>query len=892
MLSFTPARVVQAGPETAPPAGLSVNDWAQIEELLASALPSQQAYLKASNTGASDEFGYSVANSGDTVVVGAYNEDSSATGVNGDQNDNSAVNSGAVYVFTRSGTTWSQEAYLKASNAEAGDNFGFSVAIFGDTVIVGAYGEDSASPIVNGDQNDNSTPNSGAAYVFVRSGTTWSQQAYLKSATILRADMFGYSVAISGDTVVVGAYGEDSKSTGVNSTFTKKASLSGAAYVFTRDGITWSQQAYLKASNTELGDYFGWSVAVSGDTVVVGAFGEDSHAVGVDGDQTDNSAGSSGAAYIFTRSGTTWSQEAYLKASNTGASDYFGFSAAIAGDTVVIGAEYEDSHATSVNGDENDDSVIDSGAAYVFTRDGTTWSQQAYLKASNTGASDQFGFSVAVTGDTVVVGAPYEDSHASGVNGDQTDNSADSSGAAYVFTRDGTTWSQQAYIKASNTEASDYFGFQVASGDTVIVAAPYEDGNASGVNGDQNNNLMSGSGAAYVFTVPPTPDAFTKSSPTDGLTDQPINLTLNWNSATGATSYAYCYYITEPSDCDDPWTLTTTNTSVALSGLTANTTYHWQVRAVNSDGATDADSGTWWTFTTVSNSPGAFDKIDPANGAANQSLSPTLSWTSATGATSYEYCIYKTGDPVCADDAWTENGTATTKALTLLPATIYYWHVRAVNADGTTYSNGTETAFWSFTTQPQLSVYSTASQDGWILESTATSNTGGTLNSTATTFNLGDDTADKQYRAILSFDTIDLPDTAVITGVTLKIRVSGALVGNNSPFTWGNGLRVDVCKNMFGTTAALQLTDFNFNNAANCQLLAGRFGNTPTSDWYSADIANTAWSKVNKTGLTQFRLRFYKDDNDYGAADYWRFFSGDHATASLRPTLLIEYYIP
>jgi hypothetical protein len=329
-----------------------------------------------------------------------------------------------------------------------------------------------------------------------------------------------------------------------------------------------------------------------------------------------------------------------------------------------------------------------------------------------------------------------------------------------------------------------------------------------------------------------------------------------------------------------------------LSGLTANTTYHWQVRAVNSGGATDADSGTWWMFTTASNSPGAFDKIDPANGAANQSLSPTLSWTSATGATSYEYCLYKTGDPVCADDAWTDNGTATTKALTLLPATIYYWHVRAVNADGATYSNGTETAFWSFTTQPQLSVYSTASQDGWILESTATSNTGGTLNSTATTFNLGDDTADKQYRAILSFDTIDLPDTAVITGVTLKIRVSGALVGNNSPFTWGNGLRVDVCKNMFGTTAALELTDFNFNNAANCRLLVGTFGKTPTLDWYSANIANTAWSKVNKTGLTQFRLRFYKDDNDLGTADYWRFFSGDHATASLRPTLLIEYYIP
>ncbi len=314
------ARAMQTSPEAGVPAGLSAGDWSQIQSLLHASLPSQQAYLKASNSGASDEFGYSVAVSGDTVVVGAYNEDGGATGVNGDQNDNSAINSGAAYVFTRSGTTWSQEAYLKASNAEAGDSFGFSVAISGDTLVVGAFGEDSNSPIVNGDQNDNSTPYSGAAYVFTRDGTTWSQQAYLKSATILRADFFGYSVAISGDTIVVGAYGEDSISTGVNSTFTRRASLSGAAYVFTRDGTTWSQQAYLKASNTELGDYFGWSVAISGDTVIVGAFGEDSHAAGVNGDQLDNSAINSGAAYVFTRDGTTWSQQAYLKASNSGAS--------------------------------------------------------------------------------------------------------------------------------------------------------------------------------------------------------------------------------------------------------------------------------------------------------------------------------------------------------------------------------------------------------------------------------------------------------------------------------------------------------------------------------------------------------------------------------------------
>jgi hypothetical protein len=195
-----------------------------------------------------------------------------------------------------------------------------------------------------------------------------------------------------------------------------------------------AQQAYLKASNTDDGDVFGFSVAVSGDTVVVGAPYEDSNATGVNGVQTDNSATDSGAAYVFVRGGTTWTQQAYLKASNTGASDLFGNSVAVSGDTVVVGASHEDSNATGVNGDQTNNSATDSGAAYVFVRGGTTWTQQAYLKASNTGASDLFGYSVAVSGDTVVVGAYGEASNATGVNGDQTNNSASFSGAAYVFT--------------------------------------------------------------------------------------------------------------------------------------------------------------------------------------------------------------------------------------------------------------------------------------------------------------------------------------------------------------------------------------------------------------------------------------------------------------------------
>ncbi|WP_295442306.1 FG-GAP repeat protein [uncultured Thiodictyon sp.] len=299
----------------------------------------QQAYLKASNTQAFDHFGWSVAVAGDTVVVGAKYESSNATGVNGNQADNSAVYAGAAYVFVRSGTTWTQQAYLKASNAEASDDFGWSVAVAGDTVVVGAPFESSGVTGVDGNQADNSAAGAGAAYVFVRSGTTWAQQAYLKASNTEANDTFGWAVAVSGDTVVVGAGRESSNATGVDGDqFNNSAAYSGAAYVFVRSGTTWGQQAYLKASNTEWQDAFGESLAISGDTVVVGAFGEDSNAAAVNGNQADNTAASAGAAYVFVRSGTVWTQQAYLKASNTQANDAFGVSVAASGDTVVVGA--------------------------------------------------------------------------------------------------------------------------------------------------------------------------------------------------------------------------------------------------------------------------------------------------------------------------------------------------------------------------------------------------------------------------------------------------------------------------------------------------------------------------------------------------------------------------
>ena len=251
------------------------DDWQQIKGLIDTY---QQTYLKAANVEANDQFGISVAISGDTLVVGAPSEDSNGSA----PGDNSAGDSGAAYVFVRCGTTWTQQAYLKAGNAEANDVFGFSVAISGDTIVIGAMGEDSNG---SGPDNDDA-PDSGAAYMFVRSGMTWTQQAYLKAANAELNNYFGGSVAVSGDMVVIGAHKDDSI-----------AENAGSAYVFVRSGTVWSQQVYLQADNAEAEDWYGISVDVSSDTIVVGAGHENSDGSGPE----NNDALDSGAVYVFFR---------------------------------------------------------------------------------------------------------------------------------------------------------------------------------------------------------------------------------------------------------------------------------------------------------------------------------------------------------------------------------------------------------------------------------------------------------------------------------------------------------------------------------------------------------------------------------------------------------------
>jgi hypothetical protein len=404
---------------------------------------SQQAYIKASNTEWGDEFGWNVALSddGNTLAVGSWGEDSAATGIDGNQADNTAIDAGAVYVFVRDDQNqWSQQAYVKAFNTHEDDGFGFGgIALSGDgnTLAVGAPKKSS-----------NQLLEVGAVYVFVRNvRSEWSQQAYVKASNLGVGDLFGCSVGLSddGDTLAVGAWAEDSDETGINpvNEGSNLAPNSGAVYVFLRnEQNTWAQQAYVKASNTNTDDVFGEGLALSGDghTLAIGAYGEDSNASGIDGDQGNNSFTDAGAVYVFVRNDqNTWSQQAYIKSSNPGVADVFGSNGLALskdGNTLAVSAMGEASAATGIDGAEINESDDDAGAVYVFLRDEQNqWSQQAYVKASNTGADDLFGREVALSDDghTLAVGAHGEDSNATGIGGEQLDNSMVDAGAVYLY---------------------------------------------------------------------------------------------------------------------------------------------------------------------------------------------------------------------------------------------------------------------------------------------------------------------------------------------------------------------------------------------------------------------------------------------------------------------------
>ncbi|CZF84546.1 FG-GAP repeat protein [Grimontia marina] len=467
------------------------------ESLTSSDLTTLITYIKASDTSTGDQFGYSVSLSGDgnTLAVGGIKEDSNADR----SNDTGENNSGAVYVYHFANNRWSEGAIIKASNAGASDEFGYSVSLSGDgnTLAVGARYEDS-----NADRsNDTAESDSGAVYVYRFDGSNWTQQAFIKASNAGAGDQFGTSVSVSGDgnTLAVGARYEDSNADGSNDT---GETDSGAVYVYRSDGSNWTQQAFIKASNAGASDYFGWAVSLSGDgnTLAVGANGEDSNADGSSASGESNS----GAVYVYRFAIGRWSEEAFIKASNAGASDQFGWAVSLSsnGNTLAVGANGEDSNADG----SNDTGESDSGAVYVYRFASGRWSEEAFIKALNAGAGDQFGWAVSLSsnGNTLAVGARSEKSNDTGINGNGTDNSVGSRGAAYVYRFDFNKWSQEAYIKPKyNTHTGDYlFGHSVSmagNGNTLAVGARYEDSGATGINGDGNIGGGGDTGAVYIY---------------------------------------------------------------------------------------------------------------------------------------------------------------------------------------------------------------------------------------------------------------------------------------------------------------------------------------------------------------------------------------------------------
>lgn len=350
----------------------------------------EKQLLRASNVGEFDQFGWSVAISGNYAIVGANNVGSS--------NSNTNVNNGGAYIFERTGGVWSEKAILQASNAGGGHAFGQTVGISGNYAIVGSPYEDSTST--------NTTFNSGAAYIFERDGSgNWIQNPTILRASNLEAnDNFGYSVAIDGNYAIVGAIGEAGSS--------NQSYQNGATYVFERNTTTgvWIQNPIiLRGSDIYKGGKEASSIAISGNYIIVGAY-----------NQNTATLSNSGAAYIFERNTITgvWSQTPILRASDQSGSDQFGISVAINGKYAIVGANFED--GTGAIG-------ANSGAAYIFERnDAGTWIEKKILRASNTTPADYFGESVAISGNYVIVGATGED----------TNNASTmfESGAAYIYT--------------------------------------------------------------------------------------------------------------------------------------------------------------------------------------------------------------------------------------------------------------------------------------------------------------------------------------------------------------------------------------------------------------------------------------------------------------------------
>ncbi|MGX9417535.1 hypothetical protein ACWU4D_09310 [Vibrio sp. WJH972] len=503
------------------------------EMLTADTVTQMIGYVKASNTEADDAFGYRVALSadGNTLAVGAFLEDGDEVAVE---------DSGAVYLFSYDGEHWEQTAYLKADNAGVRDYFGYSLALNedGSTLAVGAYNQNNQSydQVIN-DLGNYVAYGDGAVYLYEKTNNGWGKTDYLQASNREKRDNFGWSLALnaSGDILAVGANLENSSAKGVQNNGTNitennnDANNSGAVYLFGKaDNYLWEQTTFLKASNSDKGDQFGRSVALSSDgkTLAVGSFREDNSTSVLDNDVTDFVSGVEadvkdyGAVYLFVSDENgNWAQDAYIKASNIGASDLFGYSVSLNsnGTRLAVAAHHEGSSVNGIVTDiteqmtyDNDDAVK-SGAVYMFDYINNSWTQTAYIKASNTGEDDRFGKAVVLSsdGNTLAVGANQEDNSISGIVSDiseQMNDDATDVGAVYLFSHTDGNWEQSAYIKASNSEEEDNFGIGLSmneDGSILVVGAPHEGTSATGVISDgselDSTRDALNSGAVYIY---------------------------------------------------------------------------------------------------------------------------------------------------------------------------------------------------------------------------------------------------------------------------------------------------------------------------------------------------------------------------------------------------------
>jgi glutamate synthase domain-containing protein 3 len=329
-----------------------------------------QALLAASDGEHLDNFGISVSIKGDYAIIGAYKDD---VGTGSEQ--------GSAYIFHRSGNVWTQQIKITAPDGADSDMFGCSVAIDGDYAIIGAKEDDIGS-----------NANQGSAYIFFRSGTTWTQQAKLVASDGEAADAFGNSVSIDGAYTIIGAEGDN-----IGSNVDQ-----GSAYIFFRSGTNWAQQAKLVASDGGADVFFGCSVSIDEDFTIIGA----SHdAIG--------SNASQGSAYIFERNGTVWEEQEKLTAIDVEASGLFGFSVSIDGNLAIIGAAYD--HIGT---------IMDQGSAYIYEYNGYYWTKVAKLIASDGNSNDLFGYSVCIDENITIIGSPMDDI---GIKYNH--------GSAYIFTQ-------------------------------------------------------------------------------------------------------------------------------------------------------------------------------------------------------------------------------------------------------------------------------------------------------------------------------------------------------------------------------------------------------------------------------------------------------------------------